>query len=175
MPVPCSHKVGPRVEGPKLVTCLHLPHLPVLLVASNPMEHEGARLEPSVTTEQKGCEECLSEGPELRRQPHPSEFRVLPAGCRPLLKQTLPHLSPHGLCSLLSVSQELGQKTQLCQEPAEKKLSGSWKLNTSPKFSGRRSKKRKKMSHVTSKEKVLQVPALGSQMKGGLSCSWAAP
>lgn len=76
MPVPCSHKVGPRVEGPKLVTCLHLPHLPVLLVASNPMEHEGARLEPSVTTEQKGCEECLSEGPELRRQPHPSEFRV---------------------------------------------------------------------------------------------------
>lgn len=46
MPVPCSQKVGPRVEGPKLVTCLYLPNLPVLSVALNPMEQEGARLEP---------------------------------------------------------------------------------------------------------------------------------
>lgn len=61
MPVPCSQKVGPRVEGPKLVTCLHLPHLPGPLVALNSMEQEGVRLEPGVTTEQKGLEECSSE------------------------------------------------------------------------------------------------------------------
>lgn len=110
MPVPCSHKVGPRVEGPKLVTCLHLPHLPVLLVASNPMEHEGARLEPSVTTEQKGCEECLSEGPELRRQPHPSEFRVFTCRLQASAQADTP--SPQPSRPLLTAQCEPGVGTE---------------------------------------------------------------